>query len=96
MIETQSITDFGQIHRDDVLVIETKTGIKIIAIAKKVIRPGTKYEEVVTNLRQNHYFIVQMMLDGKSWAKSVVRIPGARMTASTNTTMTLKDYEDAL
>lgn len=95
MIETQPITDFGQINRGDVLVIETKTGIKIIAIAKAVIRSGTADEEVVTNIRKNHYFIVQMLLDGKSWAKNVVRIPGAKLTASTNTTLTLNDHEAA-
>lgn len=95
MIEIQPITDFGQISRDDVLVIETKSGIKIIAIAKQVIRSGTEHEEVVTNLTKNHYFATQMLLDGKSWAKNVVRIPGAKLTASTNTTMTLNDHEAA-
>lgn len=95
MIEIQPVTDFGQINKDDVLVIETRTGIKIIAITKKVIRFGTEHEEVVTNLTKNHYFITKMLLDGGSWAKNVVRIPGARMTSSTNTVMTLKDYEDA-
>lgn len=94
MIETKPITDFGQVNRDDVLVIETRTGIKIIAIAKAVLRKGTEDEEVVVNLRRNHYFIVKMLLDGNSWAKNVARIPGAKLTASTNTTMTLKDYEE--
>lgn len=96
MIETQPVTDFGQINQDDVLVIETSTGIKIIAVAKKIIQKGTADEEVVTNLQRNHYFIVQMLLNGESWAKNVLRIPGAKLTDSTNTAMTLKDYEDAL
>lgn len=32
MIETQPVTKYGQINQDDVLVIETRTGIKITAI----------------------------------------------------------------
>lgn len=95
MIEIQPITDYAQIKPGDVLIVETKTGIKIIAIAKQVIRFGTEHEEVVTNLTKNHYFATQMLLDGKSWAKNVVRIPGAKLTASTNTTLTLNDHEAA-
>lgn len=96
MIETQAITKPGQIEAGDVLVIETKSGFKIVAVAKKVLRSAHDGEEVVIGLRLNHYFNVQMMLDGKSWATGAIRIPGARMTADSNTTKTLKDYEDEL
>lgn len=96
MIITQTVTRYGQIENGDVLIIETKTGITFPAIAKKVLHGGTEDEEVVISLRRNHYFIMSMMLAGKSWAKNVIRIPGAVLTSYSNTTKTLKDYEDAL
>lgn len=93
MIETQPVTAVGQIRTGDVLVIEAKSGVKIIALAKHVIRQGKPDEEIVISKATNHYFIMEMMLTGKSWAKNVLRIPGAKMTADTNTTASLKDLE---
>jgi hypothetical protein len=94
MIQTQPVTRYGQINKGDVLVIETKSGITFPAVAKMIIRSGTEDEEVVISLRRNHYFIMSMMLAGKSWAKNVIRIPGAVLTSYSNSTKSLKDYED--
>ena len=96
MIETQPVTAVGQIRTGDVLVIEAKSGVKIIAVAKKVIHQGRPTEEIVISKKTDHYyhyFIMEMMLSGKSWARNVLRIPGAKMTADTNTVATLKSLE---
>lgn len=94
MILTQPVTGYGQINNGDALIIETKTGITFPAVAKRVLHGGTDKEEVVIAKSKNHYFIMSMMLAGKSWAKNVIRIPGAVLTSYSNTTKTLKDYED--
>lgn len=96
MIITQTVTRYGQIENGDVLVIETKTGITFPAVAKRVLHGGTDKEEVVIAKSKNHYFIMSMMLAGKSWAKNVIRIPGAVLTSYSNSTKSLKDYEDKL
>lgn len=94
MIQTQPVTGYGQINNGDVLIIETKSGFTFPAIAKYVLHSGTDKEGVVIAKSINHYFIVSMMLAGTSWAKNVIRIPGAVLTSYSNTTKTLKDYED--
>lgn len=94
MITTQTVTGYGQIKNGDVLIIETRTGFTFPAVAKYVLHSGTEKEEVVISKSKNHYFIMSMMLSGKSWAKTVVRILDAVLTSYSNSTKTLKDYED--
>ena len=94
MITTQTVINYGQINNGDALIIETKTGITFPAVAKRVLHGGTDKEEVVIAKSKNHYFIMSMMLAGNSWAKNVIRVPGAVLTSYSNTTKTLKDYED--
>lgn len=96
MIVTQSVTKYGQINRGDLLIIETRTGITFPAVAKAVLHSGTEKEEVIVSKTRNHYFIMSMMLDGKSWARNVLRIPGGVLTTYSNSMKTLKDYEDEL
>lgn len=84
MITTQAITDFGQIKEGDVLIIEKRNGCKHVAQAKMVLNRGTDREEVVICKSKNDYFIVSMLLDGKSWVKSAVRLPDVTLTAITN------------
>jgi hypothetical protein len=86
MIEVSSVTGVGQINEGDVLAIEARDGRKFVAVAKQVLSKGTYHEEIVISKRRNDYFIMSMLLDDKSWVKSVTRLPGFTVTAITNTT----------
>ena len=84
MIQTQAISDFGQIKEGDVLVIEKRNGCKHVVQAKIVLNKGTDKEEVVICKAKNDCFIVAMVLNNTSWVKSIIRIPDTALTAITN------------
>ena len=84
MIEIANVTNYGQIKKGEVLVIERSNGIKFIAVAKEVIRKGTDQEEVVICKSRNDYFIMSLMLDGKSWVKNVSRLIDVKIISITN------------
>lgn len=86
MITSQPITDFGQVKEGDVLIIEKQNGCKHVVQAKVVINEGSEREEVVICKSKNDYFIMALMLEGKSWVKSVLRLPEVALTAITNNT----------
>jgi hypothetical protein len=71
----QPLTSAGQIKKGDTILIESKDGSIQAATAKRVINPGSTTEgmreEVVFNMRQNLYFITDLYLHGKSWAKEI-------------------------
>jgi hypothetical protein len=69
------LADFGQIEEGDYLLIYTSIGA-YIAKAKEVIRSGEPSEEIVINKRKNHYFILSMYFENKSWVKNVIILKG--------------------
>lgn len=81
-----TITGFGQITEHDVLLVTRQNDTKFIAQAKRVINKGTDCEEIVLGKSKNDYFIVSLYLEGRSWVKSVARLPDVEVTALTNTT----------
>ncbi|WP_313713178.1 hypothetical protein [Pseudomonas sp.] len=65
------LTALGQIQVGDWLSF-TVAGSFICAKARLIIAPGTTNEEIVYNLKKNHYFCTDMAIDGTSNHKGVL------------------------
>ena len=84
MIHWQSITDFGQMKEGDLILIQQKNGVVFPETVKEIIRHGSENEEIVFSMKQNKYFITKMLLDGESWAQSVVKVIDGKATCIIN------------
>ncbi len=73
----------GQIEEGDVLWFKKKNGVVHIGQAKAVINNGIS-EEILLTKAKNDYFILDMVLDGKSWVSEVYILPETNLTTIVN------------
>lgn len=72
-MDTERLTDYGQIKEGDLIVINAVFAKKpFSSTVRVVIRGGTDEEEIVYNRSKNYYFITSMVLDGSSQVKEVL------------------------
>jgi hypothetical protein len=67
----EPLTSPGQVQLGDWLSFRV-SGSHICARASLIIDPGTDREEIVYNVKKNHYFITSMAIDGTSTHKGVL------------------------
>jgi hypothetical protein len=70
-VKVTKLERLGQVKKDDCLALVSKDGKIIPAKAELVNFSKSHNEEVIYNLDKNHYFIVHMLLEGKSHIKEV-------------------------
>lgn len=73
VVETQKVTNAGQIKKGDRMIISTSAGVQH-ETAVQILnagKTGINGEEIIIEKRRNRYFIVDMYLKGTSWAKEV-------------------------
>lgn len=67
----EPLTSSGQVQLGDWMSFRV-AGSHICAKATLIIDPGTEHEEIVYNVKKNHYFITSMAIDGTSTHKGVL------------------------
>jgi hypothetical protein len=67
----EPLTSAGQVQLGDWMSFRV-AGSHICAKATLIIDPGTEHEEIVYNVKKNHYFITSMAIDGTSTHKGVL------------------------
>ena len=65
------VTGEGQIKKGDKLLIVGKSTSDDQRVTAKYVIEVDGREEVILNKKLNRYFITQLLLTGKSWAKQV-------------------------
>jgi hypothetical protein len=71
------VNDYGQIKEGDILRIVRKIeSFNETTKAQEVINKKTKREEVLLDIKRNHYFSVGMYLDGTGWARDIYIVKG--------------------
>lgn len=85
MIMFETVTDYGQLKKGDVVLVKDNQRYVFPAQVKEVIMPGTPEEEIIFSKGRNLYFIVGMYLDKRSWVKECAKIVGGRIFSLSNT-----------
>lgn len=70
MSRAKRLTRFGQISIGDAITLESAYGLKA-CIVDDVLNAGTESEEIILDSIANIYFITDLYLTGKSWARNV-------------------------
>lgn len=77
------VTRKGQIEVGNVLWFKKKNGVVHIGQAKAVLDDGAN-EEILLTKAKNDYFILDMVLTGKSWVSEVYILPETNLTTIVN------------
>lgn len=78
------ITRFGQINKDDLLLLRAHNKDIFPALVKEVLVKGSKDEEIIISAGRNLYFSTRMFLEGRSWVKECRKIINGKMFSISN------------
>ena len=85
MIKFETVTNYGQLKKGDVVLVKDNHRYVFPAQVKEVLMSGTPEEEIIFSKGRNLYFLVGMYLDKRSWVKGCAKVVGGRIFSLSNT-----------
>ena len=87
----REVTEYGQVNKGDLLFMSTCYGSFKVR-AKEILYKGTEEEEILIHKRANHYFILSMLFEGKSWVNRAWVVPDGYFSKNNPNYLMYKPY----